>query len=315
MTTRIDESGRTGRELLDPKRLARLNRLKLGMGQIVEGVLTGRHKSPHRGSSVEFAEHKVYTPGDDIRHIDWRAYARTDRYMVKHFEAETNLAAYMVVDGSASMGYGRGELTKFEAAQRLAASLTYLLLKQQDAAGLVISGGEDAGAGAGATRRAPEVLHARSGLHHLQAVLTTLARFEPSGDRPVTEALTMATEQLSRRGFVAVFSDLFAPEAEVLGMLRQLRRRKHRVAVFHLLDRDELEFPFEDPARFVDIEDEKATLPVSPSQVREAYLDAMGSFIGRCRSNLRAADVDYILCDTSEPLEAPLLRFLRFTQG
>jgi uncharacterized protein (DUF58 family) len=291
------------RPLLDPEQFARLNRLELELRRPVEGGMAGRHRSTLRGSSVEFAEHRLYTPGDDIRRIDWRAWARTDRYMVKHYEAETQLRGYMLLDRSGSMAYrgaSAGARSKLEMAEMLAAGLAYLLLKQEDATGFVAFA-------AGELSTVP----LRSGLSHMETITAALRRGQAAGPTPLADSLRLVTERAGRRALVAVFSDLFTDEGETLAALRQLRQRQHHVVVFHVLDRDELEFPFDDPARFTDTEGLPDELVLSPRLYREGYLAAFGAFLERTRGALRAADITYVPVTTDEPFEAPLMRFLK----
>jgi uncharacterized protein (DUF58 family) len=286
--------------LLDPAVLARLGTLKLRVRAITEGVLTGLHKSPHHGQSVEFAEHKEYAPGDEIRHIDWKAYGKFDKYYVKRFEQETNLRAYLVVDASGSMGYRSDPagLTKLEYASALAASLAYLLVRQQDAAGLVLVQGQVAGA-----------IPPRASAGHLVPVLDALEAAKAEGTTRLAAAVDWIIEHAPRRSSVLVFSDLFDPDAQVLRQLAQLGRRKHEVTLFHVLDRAELEFPFDDPTLFLSMEDARQ-VEAHGRDVRKGYLDALGRWLEEVKRTAAEADVDYALCRTDRPLEDVLLPFL-----
>ncbi|GAO01343.1 DUF58 domain-containing protein [Anaeromyxobacter sp. PSR-1] len=286
--------------LLDPAVLARLGTLKLRVRAITEGVLTGLHKSPHHGQSVEFAEHKEYAPGDEIRHIDWKAYGKFDKYYVKRFEQETNLRAYLVVDASGSMGYRSDPagMTKLEYASALAASLAYLLVRQQDAAGLVLVQGQVAGA-----------IPPRASAGHLVPVLDALESAKAEGTTRLAAAVDWVIEHAPRRSSVLVFSDLFDPDAQVLRQLAQLGRRKHEVTLFHVLDRAELEFPFDDPTLFLSMEDTRQ-VEAHGRDVRKGYLDVLGRWLEEVKRTAAEADVDYALCRTDRPLEEVLLPFL-----
>ena len=286
--------------LLTPDLLARLATLKLRARAVAEGVLTGLHRSPHHGQSVEFAEHKEYTPGDEIRHIDWKAYGKTDKYYVKRFEQETNLRAWLVVDASGSMGY-RGPaaaMSKLEYASTLAAALAYLLVRQQDAAGLVAVGAE-----------VVRSVAPRAAASHLAALEETLERLVPAGRTRLEAAMDHVVEAAGRRSQVLLFSDLLDAGEGVVRRLAQLQKRKHEVAVFHLLDPAELEFPFQDPTLFLSMEDDRR-LEAHGREVRKGYLEVLGRWLEATRREAAEADVDYVLCRTDRPFDEVLLPFL-----
>ncbi len=286
--------------LLEPELLARLASLKLRARAVAEGVLSGLHRSPHHGQSIEFAEHKEYAPGDEIRHIDWKAYGKTDKYYVKRYEQETNLRAWLVVDASGSMGY-RGpsaHLSKLEYASVLAAALAYLLVRQQDAAGLV------AVADSVVRSVAP-----RAAASHLGALLGTLERLEARGRTRLGAAVDHLLEAASRRSQVVLFTDLLDAEPGAAKRLAQLRRHKHEVTLFHVLDPAELDFPFEDPALFLSLEDE-SRVEANGREVRRGYLEVLGRWLDAVRREAAEADVDYVLCRTDRPLDAVLVPFL-----
>jgi uncharacterized protein (DUF58 family) len=290
-------------ELLEPAAVARLADLKLRARTIVEGALAGMHRSPHHGASVEFAEHKEYSPGDEIRHIDWKAYGKFDKYYVKRFEEETELAAWLVVDASASMGYAGdsagGTVSKLTYASWLAAGLAYLLLRQQDRAGLLAFGGD-----------ARTFVPARSRGSHLADLLDALAALRPTGATDLERAVAYLSDVAHRRSMVLVFSDMLEPGAEAVQLLRGLRARRHDVALFHILDGDELRLPFDESTRFEGLEEPRA-LVVDPRAVRREYLAAVGRFVGDCRRACAEGDVGYQLVDTSRPPSLALLDFLR----
>ncbi len=288
---------------LDAETIAKLAGVKVRARAVMEGVLSGLHKSPHQGQSVEFAEHKEYAPGDELRHLDWKAYAKFDRFYVKRFEHETDLRAVLVVDASASMGYRTAPLSKLEVATTLAGALSYLLVRQQDAAGLSVVGG-------GGVRDIPP----RSAAGHLMALLGALEQLEPKGGTDLHHAADHLAERLPRRAMVVVFSDLFDETPEALRRILQLRARKHDVAVFHILDPAELEFPFDDPTLFLSMEDERR-LEVNAREIRESYLEELGAFLTQTKELCAEADVDYQLVRTDEPLDTALLGFLSKRQG
>ena len=285
---------------LDPEVLAKLGNLRLRVRAIAEGILTGLHRSPHHCQSVEFAEHKEYTPGDEIRHIDWKAYGKFDKYYVKRFEQETNLRAYLVVDASGSMAYrSRPEgLSKLEVASALAASLAYLLFRQQDAAGLVLVGDTVRGA-----------IPPRATASHLGPLVDALQAAQPSGPTRLGTAVDWIIERAPRRSSVLVFSDLMDPDEQVLRKLAQLGLRRHDVTVFHVLDPAELEFPFDDPTLFLSMEDARE-VEAHPRDVRKGYLEVLGRWLEDVKHTAAEADVDYQLCRTDRPLDEVLLPFL-----
>ncbi len=284
--------------LLDATTLSRLQGLKLRARAVVDGVLSGLHKSPHQGQSVEFAEHKEYAPGDELKHLDWKAYGKFDKYYVKRFEHETNLRAVMVVDTSGSMAYGSGALSKLEVAKVLAATLSHVLVRQTDAAGVAFVAG-------GAMREIPP----RATATHLPVVLDALEAVEPKGATDLWAAADALAEKLPRRCLVCIFSDFFDDRADALKHLLALRARKHDLAVFHLVDRAELEFPFDDPTLFLSMEDERRT-EVNPREIRESYLEELHRFLDETKAACTAADVDYERVRTDEPLDQVVLRFL-----
>jgi len=288
---------------LDASTLAKLDGLKVRARAVVEGVLSGLHKSPHQGQSVEFAQHKEYAPGDELRHLDWKALARFDKYYIKRYEHETNLRAALVVDASGSMGYGSGPLTKLDVARTLAGALAYLLVRQQDAAGVSILQGNT-------VRDVPP----RAAASHLNAVLDTLEAMRAEGGTNLFSASDHLAEKLPRRALVVAFSDLFDDRQEALQRLLALRARRHDVAVFHLVDPAELSFPFDDPTLFLSMEDDRR-VEVHPREIKQSYLEEFGRFLVETKEACTAADVDYELVRTDEPLDKVLLRFLSRRMG
>jgi len=285
-------------ELLNSQTLAKLAGVKLRARAVVDGVLSGLHKSPHQGQSVEFAEHKEYAPGDEIRHLDWKAFGKFDKYYIKRFEHETNLHAILVLDGSASMGYQSAALSKLDVAKVLAGALAYLLVRQQDAAGLAVVTGERF-----------QDLPARAAAGHLRIVLDELEGVGAHGTTDLFRAADHLAEKISRRSLVAVFSDLFDDRPEALKRIIHLRARKNDLAVFHIIDPAELSFPFDDPTLFLSMEDERR-IEVNPREIKQSYLEEFNSFLKSVRATCAEADVDYELVRTDESLDAVLLRFL-----
>lgn len=284
--------------LLDAQTLARLQGVKLRARAVMEGVLSGLHKSPHQGQSVEFAEHKEYAPGDELRHLDWKAYGKFDKYYVKRYEHETNLRAVMVVDASASMGYRSGSLSKLEVATTLAGALCYLLVRQQDAAGLAVM-----------TDGRFQDVPPRASAGHLNVLLDALEHTSPNGGTNLRSAADHLAEVLPRRSSVVVLSDFLDENQDALKRILALRQRKNDVAVFHLVDPAELTFPFDDPTLFLDMEGE-GRVEVNPREIKESYLEEFGTFLAGVKTACAEADVDYELVRTDERLDEVLLRFL-----
>ena len=286
------------RQFLDPAVVARLGTLELKARTVVEGFISGLHRSPFKGFSVEFAEYRQYIHGDDLSTIDWKVYARSDRHFVKKFEEETNVHCHLLVDVSASMSYGSRGISKFEYAACLAASLGYLMNRQRDAVGLTAF-----------SDRIVDALPSSTRPGHLRNILIALDRLEVGSRTNVARPLHQMAETMTRRGMVILISDLLDdPEAVIRG-LKHFQYRGSDVLVFHILDPDEVRFPFDRATRFEDLETGAEVLAV-PAAVREHYLKQIGGLIDRYRRELGAAGIDYQLLETSEPLEMALLSYL-----
>jgi uncharacterized protein (DUF58 family) len=285
------------RQFLDPAVVARLGTLELKARTIVEGFLSGLHRSPFKGFSVEFAEYRQYLPGDDLSTIDWKVYARSDRHYVKKFEEETNLDCHVMLDLSGSMGYGT-RITKFEYAQCLAASLGYLMNRQRDAIGLTAF-----------DEQIVTMLPASARPGHLRALLVTLDRLRLGQKTNVSKPLHQLADSLTKRGMVVLISDLLDEPERVIRGLKHFQYRGTDVIVFHVLDPDETGFPFERATRFEDLETAEEVMAV-PTVVREHYLKTIGGLIDRYKRELGAAGIDYHLLSTSEPLELALMAYL-----
>jgi uncharacterized protein (DUF58 family) len=283
---------------LDPAVLARLGTLELKARTVVEGFLSGLHRSPFKGFSVEFAEYRQYMPGDDLSSIDWKVYARTDRYYVKKFEEETNLNCYLLLDVSASMGYGSAGVTKLEYASVLAGSLAYLMQRQRDAVGLTTF--DDA---------ILTMLPPSARPSHLRSLLVALDRMTLGKQTNVAKPLHQLADGIAKRGMVILISDLIDEPEHVIDGLRHFRFRGTDVVVFHVMDPAELTFPFTRASRFRDPEGGDELMAV-PSVVRQQYLEALNGTIDRYKRELGAAGIDYRLVDTSAPLEFALMSYL-----
>jgi len=291
-------------KLIDPQALARLKGVSLRAKSVVDGVLQGMHRSPHQGASIEFAEHKEYSPGDEIKHVDWKVYGRLDKYYVKKFEHETNLRAFMVIDGSASMGYGAdGMLSKFDYAATVATTLAYLLLKQQDAVGLLKF-----------DQKVAEVLPPRSRMTHLSAMADLLEKSKVRGGTDIGAALQVMVEQHKKRGMVLVFSDFFGNDERAFAMVRNLVGRGHDVVVLQVLDGDELDFPFKEMTLFEGLESDQKLL-VEPQIVRREYLERMREHQARVRKQALEAQAGYQLVDTRIPPGEVVLKLIRDRRG
>jgi uncharacterized protein (DUF58 family) len=284
----------------DPKALARLGKLSLVARGVVEGFMSGLHRSPFKGFSVEFAEHRAYVPGDPLRHIDWRAFARTERLTVKEFEDETNVRCYLLLDASASMGY-RSEataLTKLEYACFLAAAFAYLMIHQQDPAGIVVFDK--------AIRR---YIAPRASPEHLRILLEALELVKAGEKTRMAEPFHELAETIKKRALIIILSDLYDDEAEVLRALRHLKHRKHEVLLFHLLDPSEVDFPYRRLSDFRDMETGEKLL-VDPRFVREEYLKLLDEFCAKYRRECSESGADYCRINTGTPYEEALGRYL-----
>jgi uncharacterized protein (DUF58 family) len=295
---------------LDPAVLARLGTLELKARTVVEGFLTGLHRSPLKGFSVEFAEYRQYLPGDDLATIDWKAYARSDRYHVKKFEEETNLDCHLLLDVSASMSYAGGStpkerrpgvsdgVSKLQYGSMLAASLAYLMNRQRDAVGLTLF--DDT---------IVEMLRPGSRPGHLRSVLLTLDRLRVGRRTDVSKPLHLLADGIGKRGMVILISDLLDDPDRVVEGLRHFRFRGSDVIVFHLLHPDEITFPFDRAARFRDMESDEEVLAV-PAAVRQSYLQELQRTLDHYRQQLTSTGIDYCTIDISQPLDLALAAYL-----
>ncbi len=298
--------------LLTPEALERLGRLQIIARGVVEGFVTGRHKSPYKGFSAEFAEHRQYVPGDDTRNLDWRVFARNDRYYVKQYIEETNLRATILLDASGSMKYvgekaasvdGRS-LSKFEYARQLAASLAYLLINQQDAVGLVTFDSE--------VRR---YIPARSRPTHLSILLEEAWNTEPGDETNLATTFHDIAERIHRRGMVFVISDLLDDPDELLKAVHHFRHRKHEVILLHVLAEEELTFPFSQWANFRGLEIPDSAISLDPKAVQAEYLRRVQEFVRRIDAGCGQMRIDYVPMCTREPFEVALSSYLAARQS
>ena len=286
------------KRFLHPEAIKRIARLDLRAQHIVEGFLSGMHRSPYFGQSVEFLQHREYVAGDDLRHVDWKVWARQDRLYIKQFEEDTNMRVNLLVDVSSSMGYGEGHLTKYQYAATIAASLAFLILKHQDAVGCMTFDSK--------VRARIETLSKKT---QLNSIIESLDVNKPREKTDLRSIFVQAAETYPRRGMMIVISDLFGDVDETMKGIRLLRQRGHDVLVFHVLDDDELEFPFTGPTRFEDMESQ-TRLNCNPKALRDGYLEALNEFLEEVRHQCATNAVDYALVKTSDPLDAVLAEFL-----
>lgn len=284
--------------VLDPAVLASISDLELRARIAVEGFLTGLHRSPHRGFSTEFSDYRQYYPGDDIRYVDWKVYARTGKYYIKQFEDETNVRCIILLDASGSMDYGSNGLTKFEYARTLAASLAYFITGQRDAVGLISF--DD---------HIQQYLPSRYCQGNLMQILLALAKTTVGNRTDILKPVSNLARSLNRKGLVILISDLLDENEATLGGLQQLRAKGNDIIVFHVLDDAELTFPFDRIANFEDSETREIQKAV-PQRVRDAYLGEIERFCRFYREKCRAGGMDYCLLNTSDALDGALASYL-----
>jgi uncharacterized protein (DUF58 family) len=282
--------------------IARAEALGIQARTVVEGLRVGDHKSPYRGFSVEFVQHREYVPGDDLRHIDWRVYGRAERYTIKQYEQETNFISHILLDGSKSMLYGDGPQNKLEYAKLLAATLAFVVVHQRDSAGLNVSD---------TTWRLQVPPSSQPGQIH--NILRALVNVKPAGPTAIGPLLHELAEKVRRRGLVFLISDCFDNVEKVLGGLRHLRFGGHEVTLFHVLHADEVDFPFEGMVKFDGLE-EKLLLRTRPQLIRPAYLKALQKFLTELQAGCEAEKVDYVRLVTARPLMGPLSEYLHRRQ-
>jgi uncharacterized protein (DUF58 family) len=285
-------------KFLDPTVLNKITRLDLKARHIVEGFMGGMHKSPYHGFSVEFAEHREYTPGDDLKHLDWKVFGRSDRLFIKEYELETNLRSHILLDTSESMDYGSKDVTKLELASHIAASMAYLILRQQDSVGMVCF-----------DKEVKTFIPTSSSMGHLRPILGTLASSNAQNKTDLGVVLNTLAERIQRRGLIILISDLFDRPETILKSLQHFAHKRHDVIVFHVLDEYELTFPFERMTLFEGLE-EYPKLLVDPRSLRKAYLEEVNRFCEEMRKGCVKQMVDYVRISTDQDLDVELTKYL-----
>lgn len=286
------------KEYLHPEAIRRIHSMELRASKIVEGFLSGMHRSPYFGQSVEFVQHRQYAPGDDLRHIDWKVFGRQDRLYIKQYEEDTNLRCTLLLDASKSMKYGRGPLNKFDYAATLCACLTYLTLRQQDSVGLTVF-----------DEKVRTKLPWRSSRSHLQAIYKSLEQVEPAEKTSLDAILKEVNESYPKRSLVVLATDFLGVDVSSLKGLGQLRKSGHDVLVFHVMDDDELDFPFNESTRFEGMESSDS-LQCNPRALREGYMEALQRFLDSIRRTCASYRIDYELIRTSRHVDAALTAYL-----
>ncbi len=292
------QADRRPRSFLDQRVLSRLSGIPLMARRPMQGGVAGLHKSPHRGSSVEFAEYRKYAEGDDIRRLDWRAYGRTDRYYIKEFEADTNLRCCFVLDTSGSMDYGSGPVTKIDRARQIAGTIGYLAVQQGDAVGLTCVAD-------GVVQNIPP----RRNPAHLAGVFDALDAVTPRGETRLAATLHELAETIRQRALIVILSDLFVPPDQLKDAFQHLRFRHHDIAVFHLLDPQELGFKFKRPTRFLDMEGGPAIF-AEPNDIAERYHKALEAYLASLQQVVREQAIDYHRVVLDDDFEQVMVRFL-----
>jgi uncharacterized protein (DUF58 family) len=289
-------------KLLDPLTIQRAEMLGIQARQIVEGYMAGAHKSPYRGIAIEFAQHREYVPGDDIRHLDYKVLGRTDRYYIKQYEQETNYVAHLMLDGSESMKYGSGKVTKFDYAKQMAATLSYLILLQRDAVAVNVFDN--------AVRERQTRTDSLSKIHN---IMTILSAFEPTEKTNVAQMLHDLAVQIRRKGIVILISDMFDDEEKIMEGIQHLRFDGHEVLVFHVMDHAEVKFDFTGTVEFIGLEGGPRVL-TQPAALRKSYLKEMNAFRERVRIGCERNKCHYVFVDTSQPWHEVLSAYLASRQ-
>ena len=290
---------RTPYKYFEPEVSARLQNLSIVARQAVEGFISGLHRSRHHGFSVEFAEHREYTPGDDIRHLDWVAYARTNRYYIKQYEQETNLHCTILLDVSGSMNYTSGSgITKFRYGCFLSACLAYLMTRQQDRVGMIAF-----------DKKVRFHLPPGSTPAHLDRLFTHLQELTPGRSTAIADTFHELAERIAKRGLIVIISDLYEDQTDVLNALQHFNYKKHQIIIIHVLDQAEMDLPFKKVVSFVDLETGEK-IQVNPAAIRQAYQDEVEAFIARFRRECGDRNIDYVLTTTATPYNRMLLDYL-----
>jgi uncharacterized protein (DUF58 family) len=299
-------SARSAGSLLAPEVLQKISRMELVAKQVMDGYVQGMHRSPHIGFALDFAQHRQYVAGDDVKRIDWRAYAKSDRYYIKQYEVSTNLRAHIVLDASASMAY-RGStdsISKFRYAQFVAACLAYLILHQQDATGLITF-----------DNQVRQFIPARSSASHLIRILRTLDATEASSESAIAPLLHQVAERIGRRGMVIIISDLFDKSDALVEALHHLRHKRHEVLMLQVMANDELEFPFYKWSQFENLERITNRLALDPAIMRTNYLKNVAAHLRSIREAVGKLNISHVLLNSSEPFDTALTAYLAQRAG
>ena len=293
-------------EMLQPEELQSIANLQLMARQAVEGAISGQHRSPHKGFSVEFAQHREYVQGDEVRRVDWKVFAKTDRYYVREYEEETNLRATLLVDASGSMGYaGEGAAyTKCQYALRLAACIAHIILQQRDSVGLITFDTEVRG-----------FIPPRSSTRHLRILYDRMTNTVPGGETDLSKVFHEIVPRIQKRGMIFILSDCYTDVRELLSSLAHFRHASHEVVLFHIMDRDEAEFPFQQWTKFENLERLSEFRMVDPASFRAAYLENLERFREELKRGCQRHRIDLVPIFTDEPLTGTLARFLKQRQA
>lgn len=288
---------------LDKRVLNKITRLDLKARHIVEGFVTGMHKSPYHGFSIEFAEHREYTPGDDIKHLDWKVYGRTDRLYIKEYELDTNLRSYILLDTSESMNYQSGEISKLELGGFIAASLAYKILHQQDSVSMVCF-----------DKEVKQMIPSSSSMGHMNALLGTLNKMQAKETTDLASVFHVLAERFRQRGLVVIISDLFDDPDKILKALQHFRHKRHDVILFHVLDEYEITFPFQRMTLFDGLEDHPKLL-IDPRALRKAYQEEVEKTCSKIRRGCTKMMIDYVQISTDQQLDVELVKYLATRLG
>jgi len=292
------KAGRDAPGRLSVQDIARFRHLELFSHKVVEGFVSGQHKSPFKGFAIEFAEHRPYVPGDDLKHLDWKLLAKRDRHYVKQYEEDTALRAYILLDASGSMGYGSGDRSKFETGRFIAGVLSYMLLGQQDSTGLITF-----------TSKIQKYLPARTTSKHLKNILDTLAETRTGDDTRLAEVMHHLANRIRRRAMVVLISDLFDRPEDIVRALNHFAHKKHEVILFQTLDPNERDFPFRDLTRFESLEGEEIILS-EPLRLKREYLKRFQDHQKQIRQACHRLRIDFVEMLTNEPVERNLAKYL-----
>ena len=306
MATITPSSRLSAASLLEPSTLQKISKMELVARQLMDGYVQGMHRSPHIGFALDFAQHRQYVPGDDVKRIDWRAFAKSERYYIKQYEVSTNLRAHIVLDASGSMAY-KGEhdtMSKFRYGQFIAACLSYLVLHQQDSAGLITF-----------DNKVRDFIPPRSAPSHLMRILHTLDQTKAERESSIAPLLHEVAERISRRGLVIVISDLFEQAEPLIESLHHLRHKRHEVILLHVMAHDELEFPFRKWSLFENLEQTNDRLRLDPATMRAMYLENVANHLRAIREAASKLNISHVLLDTSRPFDDALTVYLAQRMG